>query len=116
MNEEIFPPFQQHSDTSIDAAIAIELSSDRLRERVFKYIHKCGTYGATDDEVQVALNMNPSTQRPRRIELLNQGRVYRTNMKRKTRSGRGAVVWVTEQNEATGGTTGERLQSKDLGL
>ena len=91
---EMFPPFQAHSTTSIDAAIAIESSSKNLREQVYAYIVKCGAHGATDDEIQVALQMNPSTQRPRRIELSNQGKITRTDNTRKTRMGRSATVWV----------------------
>jgi len=91
---EMFPPFQPHSNPSIDAAVAIEPSSRSLRDQVFAYLVKCACHGATDDEMQAALDMNPSTQRPRRIELLNQGKIYRTDITRKTRAGRAAAVWV----------------------
>ena len=91
---EMFPPFQSHSITSIDAAIAIEPRVASLRDQVYAFIAKCGAEGATDDEIQAALQINPSTQRPRRIELANKGKIKRTETTRKTRSGRSAVVWV----------------------
>jgi hypothetical protein len=42
--------------------------------------------------MQLALGMNPSTQRPRRIELERRGLVVKDGT-RKTSSGRMAVVW-----------------------
>lgn len=50
--------------------------------------------GYTDDELQVALAMNPSTQRPRRVELVEQGWIEDSGRRRKTRGGSQAVVWV----------------------
>lgn len=94
MNLELFPPYQQHSDPSFDAAAAIKPSSTTLREKVFAYIAAQGTHGATDDEIQVGLDMNPSTQRPRRIELLAAQRIIRAGFTRKTRAGRSAAVWL----------------------
>ena len=49
-------------------------------------------HGLTDEEQQAALAMNPSTQRPRRIELVQRGLVVEDGT-RKARSGRMAVVW-----------------------
>ena len=37
--------------------------------------------------------MNPSTQRPRRVELVRANLVFATTEKRKTKSGRSATVW-----------------------
>ena len=88
------PPYQQHSETSRAAAEAIEPDVSTLRGKVFAFIRGRGTEGATDDEVQVALNMNPSTERPRRIELWNMGLVSRTDRTRPTRSSRQAHVWI----------------------
>ena len=86
-------PFQHHSETSRLAAESVCSIAKTLRERVFREIAARGPTGATDDEVQVTLAMNPSTQRPRRIELVAARRVQDSGVKRKTRSGRLAVVW-----------------------
>lgn len=87
-------PYQRHSETSREAAEAIEPDLAGLRGRVLAFIRQCGDKGATDDEQQVALAMNPSTQRPRRIELWRKDLVRRTQETRPTRSGRKASVWI----------------------
>lgn len=87
-------PFQSHSETSIDAARSIRSDTGRLRAMVLDYIRNASTpYGATDEEIQRVLGMNPSTERPRRVELVNLGLVRDSGYKRKTSSGRLAVVW-----------------------
>jgi hypothetical protein len=88
------PPHQRGSATSEAAAVAIEPRSGTLRRMVLEHLRACGAQGATDDEIQHALDMNPSTQRPRRIELVNSGLVKETSRTRRTRSGRMATVWV----------------------
>lgn len=86
-------PFQPHSDTSLDAARAVQPRLNALQARVLERLKYCGIYGATDDELQASLNLNPSTQRPRRIELVEKGLARDSGNRRKTRSGRYAVVW-----------------------
>lgn len=94
-------PYQRHSETSRAAAEAIEPDISTLRGQVLAFIRACGAEGATDDEVQVALNMNPSTQRPRRIELWGMGLVSRTDRTRPTRSRREAHVWIATKEKAS---------------
>jgi len=53
-----------------------------------------GTAGSTDEEGCLALDMNPSTYRPRRVELWEAGAVQDSGMTRRTKSGRWAVVWT----------------------
>ena len=48
--------------------------------------------GLTDEQIQTRLGMNPSTERPRRIELTRRGLVVEAGT-RKTASGRMASVW-----------------------
>lgn len=86
------PPAQMHSGPSLEASDAIRPKAGRLRERVLAHLRAHG--GATDDEIQAALDMPPSTQRPRRVELVRAGLVRDSGEKRKTRSGRRAAVWV----------------------
>jgi len=96
-DDEDFPPYQEHSETSFAAAEEIEPDVASLRGRVLAFLRERGDEGATDDEMQVGLHMNPSTQRPRRIELWHGNLVRRTDAKRPTRSGRSAHVWVAEK-------------------
>lgn len=86
-------PAQGHSQTSVAAARAIEPSAGTLRSLVLGYVRTAGTRGATDEEIQDGLEMNPSTERPRRVELVEAGLVYDSTATRPTRSGRAAVVW-----------------------
>jgi len=88
------PPAQAHSRTSVEAAKRISGKSQALRARVFAYIQAQGELGATDEEVQTALGMGGSTQRPRRVDLETAGMVRNSGRTRRTTSGRQAVVWV----------------------
>jgi|ERR1700722_300137 len=92
--EPLTPPAQQHSPTSKEAATSIEPLTGRLQLKVLTAIRESGEVGLTDEEIQTKLSMNPSTQRPRRIECLDQGFIKDSGRTRKTRSGRQAVVWV----------------------
>lgn len=87
-------PAHNGTPTSIAAAEQIEPSAGTLRAQVLAYLRERGNAGATDEEMQTALTMNPSTQRPRRIELEKLGLVLRTAQTRKTASGRSAVIFI----------------------
>lgn len=84
--------YQRGSRTSREAAERVDAAT--LRERVFRHIAYREAWGMTDEECQDALAMNPSTQRPRRVELVRAGRVVDSGRTRPTRSGRQAVVWI----------------------
>lgn len=88
------PPSQAHSPTSKAAAIAIKPARQTLQARVLDLIRAAGYAGLTDEQIITILNMNPSTERPRRIELQEAGKIVDSGRTRKTRSGRNAVVWV----------------------
>jgi hypothetical protein len=87
-------PYQSHSDTSREAADGIAPSANRLRAAVFEYLRSRGADGATDEEGIRDTGISPSTYRPRRIECQQVGRVIDSGRKRKTASGRNAVVWI----------------------
>ena len=82
-----------HSTTSKEAAKRIEPDAPTLRDLVLRYLMARPGAGATDEEIQLGLGLNPSTQRPRRIELVERGVVRDSGLKRQTKSGRRAVVW-----------------------
>ena len=93
-------PYQRHSETSREAAEAAKPTASTYRRQVLDYLRirviPCGADrlpGATDEEMQDDLQLNPSTQRPRRVELVSAGLVRDSGRKRKTKSGRWAVVW-----------------------
>ena len=84
-------PCQRASQTSRAAAVSIAPAAPTLRAQVLAYIEQHPS-GLTDEEVQLGLEMNPSTQRPRRIELQRAGLIAPSGT-RKTTSGRKATVW-----------------------
>lgn len=86
-------------DTQRQAAVAAYPNTGTARRRVLDFIALHG--GATDEEMQDGLNMNPSTQRPRRVELVEGGWVEDSGRTRKTGSGSAACVWaLTERGRA----------------
>jgi len=96
------PPFARTSTTSRAAAESLT-DTAASRARVFKAIRACGSYGATDQELQLSLHMDGNAERPRRWELVNMGKIRDSGARRLNRSKRNAVVWIatSEQNEAT---------------
>jgi len=86
-------PSVRGSATSAAAADSIGPKTlNALQAKVLRFLETCGAFGATDEEMQLALGMNPSTQRPRRIELARRGLVV-TCGTRRTASKRNASVW-----------------------
>ena len=90
------PPAQRHSPTSEAAGKRARSSAESWRAKVLAIIRLEGERGATDEEIQDALDMNPSTERPRRVELVKLGLVVDSGETRKTRSNRKAVVWTAK--------------------
>lgn len=84
------PPHVASSTTSLEAAEHIAESAKSLRARVLEALK---TGPKTDEELQLYLDMNPSTERPRRIELVAKGLVLDSGERRTTKSGRKAVLW-----------------------
>jgi hypothetical protein len=82
------------SETSEAAAVAIEPHLGKLQKVVFGYLVTRGPAGATDEEIQTAMKMGPSTERPRRVELVDRGLVKDSGRTRPTAAGRRAAVWV----------------------
>lgn len=91
----IEPPAIAASETSVEAAKQIEPAAISLRAQLLNWLKERND-GATDEEMQIGVPMDPSTQRPRRGELVRLGLVRDSGTKRKTRSGRLATVWETE--------------------
>lgn len=85
-------PAQNHSSTSIAAAEKIYPKAQTLELRVLQYLRGFPN-GLTDLEMQEGLGMEGSTQRPRRVKLVEEGLVYDSGITRKTPKGRAAVVW-----------------------
>jgi hypothetical protein len=85
-------PSVNGSITSAKAADSLGPATLNALQRKVLDLLKATPDGLTDEEMQRRLGMNPSTQRPRRIELARRGLVV-TCGTRKTSSGRNADVW-----------------------
>ena len=86
------------ADTSRAAAKAIVPHLERLEARVLDYLRSQGDFGATAEQIGESLNMAGSTVRPRLVALraqrANRGPlVCDSGKRRRTRSGRAAIVW-----------------------
>ena len=91
-------PWVHGSRTSLEAAIAALPAAAGQRDRVLEAIRVLGP--VTDEQIQDALGMNPSTQRPRRVELAREGLIVEAEALGVTRSGRRAVQWVIPEDHA----------------
>ncbi len=86
------PPSARGSVTSAAAADSLDGDTLNAMQRRVLALLQATPGGLTDEEMQRRLGMNPSTQRPRRIELARRGLVVEAGT-RKAASGRLAVVW-----------------------
>jgi hypothetical protein len=85
-------PSVNGSITSAQAADSLGPQTLNAMQRRVLELLQATPEGLTDEEMQRRLGMNPSTQRPRRIELARRGLIV-TGGTRKTASGRNADVW-----------------------
>lgn len=94
-------PFNRGSDTSREAAEAIEPHVQRLERIVLAAVRATGAKGATCDEVEAETGLSHQTASARVNALKREGRpggavLFATGRKRRTRSGRQAEVYVVE--------------------
>ena len=85
-------PSVKGSATSAAAADSLAPQTLNAMQRRVLELLEATPDGLTDEEMSRRLGMNPSTQRPRRIELARRGLVV-TCGTRRTASGRNADVW-----------------------
>jgi hypothetical protein len=85
-------PYVAGSETSEAAAERIEPHVDSQRGQLLEIL-RANEGGLTDGEMQVMAALDPSSERPRRIELQRLGWVRDSGRRRLTRAGRKAVVW-----------------------
>ncbi len=94
MTDQLFDsdgaPYVRGSQTSLEAARAIIPRRGTEEWRVLVQIHAKGPL--TDEQIQDDLDMNPSTERPRRVKLVQKGLVRAAGIG-KTKAGRKATLW-----------------------
>jgi hypothetical protein len=86
---EEHPPFND-TDTSKAAAKSQIGKTAADRARILAFLE---FLPSTDEEMCVRLKMDPNTQRPRRWELSESGKIVDSGKRRKTRTGSPAIVW-----------------------
>lgn len=87
-------PFSD-TQTSFDAALAIEPHLQKLERVVLECIQKWTalTFGITDERVSEETGLSGNTVRPRRGSLVEKGLVEWSGLTRRTKAGRPAKVW-----------------------
>jgi predicted ArsR family transcriptional regulator len=82
-------PFYQDTMTSILAAESMVGKTASLRDQVLEALKR---QPMTDEQIAERLGLAPNTARPRRIELMQDGKVIPMG-EAKTKSGRRAILW-----------------------
>ncbi len=89
------PGLARSTDPETARAAAELLKARGSKEaRIYRFLLGRGDFGATDNEMQLALNLPANSQPTRRNQLVRQGLVKATDLRRTTARGRQAVVWV----------------------
>jgi len=98
------PPARRTApETTHEAARRIRGHAPTLRRRVLAAIREAGACGLTDAEGQAATGITPQSYGPRRGELAKLGEVADSGRRRKTPSGRRAIVWTTPEHASREG-------------
>jgi len=83
------------------AAVAIRPTAGRQRMKVLAFLQSQAAIGATDEQIQLALDLTGNSERPRRKELETLDLIEDSGDVRPTVAGRAAVVWrVTAKGQA----------------
>lgn len=86
-----------HQDTSIEAAESVEVSRDIDAGRIYREIVTAGDLGMTCDEVEVTFEMVHQTASARIYDLRKRDFLKDSGLRRPTRTGRKAIVWVNNK-------------------
>ena len=69
-----------------------------MAAQVLEYVTRCGTAGATDQEIAAAIDMLPDTARARRVGLRDAGLVVDSGQRRASPNGRPSTVWILTEH------------------
>ena len=92
------PPHARGSDTSRAAAESMRPKINQLQSMVLGAIRESGPTGLTCDQSEVDLGLRHQTASARIKELSQMGYIIDSEMRRYTRSGRRAVVWILNKD------------------
>lgn len=88
------PPSNGRDTSDTAAALLTEAQINAGHRRVLNALWRALPHGMTDEQIQEATGLNPSTERPRRGELEAGGLVVDTGERGRTHSGRPAILWT----------------------
>lgn len=90
-----------HQETARKAATAIAVRSGTQRAAVLLHLyqdHQAGLIGSCDELISAVTGLGASSERPRRVELVNMGLVEPTGKTVRTSTNREAMTWrITHQ-------------------
>lgn len=86
-------PPHNGTDTSREAARRVRKTVSQKAQTVLQAVTAAGAYGATCDEVEVAIDMSHQTASARMRELALAGLIEDTGLRRPTRTNSPAKVW-----------------------
>ncbi|MBF8297390.1 MAG: hypothetical protein HW395_47 [candidate division NC10 bacterium] len=89
-------PPSVNTETSRQAAAEIAPRLSALQEDILRYLRGRAD-GATCDQLEDALTLRHQTCGPRLRELALSGAIVDTGIRRRTRSGRKAIVWLARE-------------------
>jgi hypothetical protein len=95
-------PAPGQTDTSAQAAVAIEPVTARIQRLVLRSIRDAGPRGLTAHELALALVMERTTVQPRTSELRRLGKIKDSGQRRENPNGKKAIVWVAAGENANG--------------
>lgn len=87
-------PYKRDSETSIAAAGKARPKAPAYRTAILGYLTGRAEQGATNEEISLAMGIKIQTVCPRMVELREAGTVVDSGTRRRTESGRDAVVWI----------------------
>ena len=87
-------PCHEHTDTSREAAVSILPHVTRLAGELMRLFRTYPSGGFTVDELEVLLHLTHQCCSARARELVLKGLIRDSGQRRKTRSGRNAIVWT----------------------
>ena len=79
--------------TSLAAAEKVFPKTGSLKRKVYEHFLSCGEFGATDQEIENALNISGNTVRPTRQSLQKDGYILDTGFTRSNANGNQCIVW-----------------------
>ncbi len=92
-----YVPATGPTDTSAEAAIAMEPVTARIQRLVLAAIKAAGSTGLTAHELAVTLGMERTTVQPRTSELRKQEFITDSGNRRPNPNGKNAIVWVAQE-------------------